>query len=690
MKQRLIYLCIILFINSYLIQSQTTYPVDKWVEYIEALAEDGEDEAKIETIYTDLSYRSEHPFELNQATQEQLETLPFLSDKQIQNLLSHRLKYGAMQTLYELKNVEGMDYGTIEYLLPFVYIGRIPVDKRPISVKNLLKKGKNELQIRYDRCFQQKSGYKTYPDTVLTRYPNRRYLGEPFYHALYYAYTFDDRIQAGMVAEKDAGEPFWNSRHKGYDFYSGHVLIKNFGLLKTLVVGDYKVSFGQGLAISHDFLPGAGASPTGIERRKNGFRRHYSTNETDFFRGGAATFQWRKWELSLFGSYRRLDGAVENRIFTSFKTDGLHRLERDWEKRRQIPVQTYGGALYYATSRLSLGMTLLSYSFRPNRWEPEEAPYRVYYFRGDRNGNASFSYQWKNRSFSFYGETALSFNGAVATLDALRLTPRSYLSFLLSYRYYDRRYHAFYGNAFGQTTSVQNEQGLYLGVELAPAPYWKLAGYADFFRFPWLKYGVDAPSTGQEYSLQARFAPSSRFSVSLRYKYKKKEENAAEATETALPLVFPFSQQRLRLRQEGYPVPSLKLATSAEGIRYRKTTGAASKGILLTQGAGWKPLSSPFQADLSVSWFCTDDYVSRLTAYEKQLLYAFNQPSFYGKGLRFALSCRWSWKDKLIFSAKAAHTCYLDRQQIGTAQELIDGRQKTDLSLLVRWKFTSR
>ena len=42
----------------------------------------------------------------------------------------------------------------------------------------------------------------------LLLYPNRKYRGEPFYHSLRYSYTFEDRLQAGFVAEKDAGEPF--------------------------------------------------------------------------------------------------------------------------------------------------------------------------------------------------------------------------------------------------------------------------------------------------------------------------------------------------------------------------------------------------------------------------------------------------------------------------------------------------
>ena len=116
---------------------------------------------------------------------------------------------------------------TISLLLPFVYIGEIVVDKYPITVKNLFKYGSNTLQIRYDQCFQQKKGYSSYPDSILEYYPNRKYLGEPFYHSVRYTYELDDRIFGSFVAEKDAGEPFWNKHHKGYDYYAVNIFLKN-------------------------------------------------------------------------------------------------------------------------------------------------------------------------------------------------------------------------------------------------------------------------------------------------------------------------------------------------------------------------------------------------------------------------------------------------------------------------------
>lgn len=687
MKRLWITLLVYLLINSYNLNSQNIYSVDKWMEYMEELASETEDEARIENLYTDLSYLAEHPFELNSVTENELKRLPFLSDQQITSLLTYRTKYGKLVTLYELKNMEGMDFDTISLLLPFVYIGDISVNKRPFSVKNLLKYGSNELQIRYDECFQQKKGYCSYPDSILQQYPNRKYLGEPFYHHLRYSYAFDDRLQLGIVAEKDAGEPFWNSYHKGYDFYSVHLFFKDMNKwLKSLAIGDYKVSFGQGLVISNDFTPGRSSIVAQAERRTNGFRRHFSTNENDYFRGMASTVALKQFYISLFYSYRKLDAGVDNNEVSSFKTDGLHRLERDWEKKHTVPMQTYGGNVRYEDSNFSVGITALSYSFGKYRIQPDPKPYNLFYFRGNDNINMSVDYMLKTKKVKFYGETAVSFNKAVATLNAFQLTPVSYLSLLVLHRYYDRRYQAFFGNAFGQNSSVQNEQGVYAGMQWTPFAHFKLSMYADVFRFPWLKYGVDAPSSGQEYMVRLDADPGKNFAWYLRYKYRKKEKNRTLENESTLN-ILPYSQQRFRL-QFLYGIRSVWiLKTSADYVYYGEWKGKRSLGWMISQGAGWKPSNFPFQSDIYMAYFHTDDYYSRINSYEKNILYAFNMPSFYGKGIRLSLSFRWNILDKLSLSGKLGHTYYADRNVIGTDQEEIEGHNKTDLYVLLRYKF---
>lgn len=104
------------------------------------------------------------------------------------------------------------------------------------------------------------------------------------------------------------------------------------------------------------------------ERRTNGFRRHFSTNENDYFRGVASTVSIKDLDISFFYSFRKLDAGVDNYEVSSFKTDGLHRLERDWNKKHTVPMQTYGGNVRYATSNLAIGITALSYSFGKYRY----------------------------------------------------------------------------------------------------------------------------------------------------------------------------------------------------------------------------------------------------------------------------------------------------------------------------------
>ena len=64
--------------------------------------------------------------------------------------------------------------------------------------------------------------------------------------------------------------------------------------------------------------------------------------------------------------------------------------------------------------------------------DPDPKPYNLFYFRGSNNFNIGVDYMLKSNRIKFYGETALSKNGAISTLNALQLTP-VYISFLVLY-----------------------------------------------------------------------------------------------------------------------------------------------------------------------------------------------------------------------------------------------------------------
>ncbi|MDR1722939.1 MAG: helix-hairpin-helix domain-containing protein [Tannerella sp.] len=676
-------LLICLLISCYNANSQDTTNVEKWMEYVDELMENSEeDDESLEILYNDLSNLSENPLNLNKATATELARIPFLSEVQIYKILDYRAKQQEFVSIYELKNIEFLDMKTIELILPFVYVGQIDHRQKP-TLKNLLKYGKNELIIRYDQCLNEKSGYKQFSDSILERYPNRKYVGEPFYNSVRYSFTFDETLQFGIVGEKDAGEAFMNKTHKGYDFYSAHLFVKDMGIIRNLAVGDYKISFGQGLVVSNDFTPSRSSILSQTERRNNGFRRHYSNNETNYFRGVASSVTIGNLDVNMFYSSRKRDGTVDGDAISSLKNDGLHRTKGDLDKKNDVAVQSLGGNLRYNSKNFIVGMTAMTTSFGDLKLEPSPQPYNLFYFRGNRNTNYSVDYSYRYDRLKFYGETAMSRNGSMATINGLYWSVSGGLNALILYRNYGRSYQSLYGSAFAQSSGVQNEEGLYLSFQWTPVAKLGVSGYADFFRFPWIKYDADAPSSGKEYMLQADFSQTRNTVLSARYRFRRRDKNVLVDKET---MISPTDQHRLRLQLTHKPSTLTTLRTTFEGNTQESIT-STSRGWMISQSAGRTDKNSKFQADIFAAYFHTDDYYSRIFSKEKNLAYAYNSQFFYGHGLRFSAVLRYNFTRFLYLSAKASWSHYFDRNTIGSDTEEIDGRNKSDISAMLRWKF---
>ena len=96
---------------------------------------------------------------------------------------------------------------------------------------------------------------------------------------------------------------------------------------------------------------------------------------------------------------------------------------------------------------------------------------------------------------NFFGEVGRSENGGIAHINGVMLGLDKTISASLLYRDYGKKYQSEYANAFGERSS-QNEKGVYLGLEFTPNHKFKIKGYADNYEFPWLRFGVDAPTKG--------------------------------------------------------------------------------------------------------------------------------------------------------------------------------------------------
>ena len=623
----------------------------------------------------ELSNRMQEPVNLNVATREQLEQFPFLSDIQIEHLLAYIYIHGQMETIYELQLVEELDRQTIQYLLPFVCIKAInnePAFRWKTMLKDAGRYGKNEVLTRLDIPFYKRKGYE------------HTYLGPSVYNSVKYTFRYRDQLYAGGVAEKDAGEPFAALHNSyGYDYYSFYLLLQNCGRLKSLAVGNYRLSFGQGLVMSTDYLMGKTIYASSFNNRSTGIKRHSSTDEYNYFRGVATTVALTKrLSVSAFYSHRNMDGVVTDGEITSVYKTGLHRSRKEADKKNLLTSQLTGGNVSYQQNHIRLGITGVYYVFnRP--YEPELTGYSKYNIHGNHFYNLGIDYAYRWRRFSFQGETAIGKQGW-ASFNRLQYSPVQDIQFMLIHRFYSYDYWGMYADSFGEGSTVQNEQGYYVGLETTPFSHWRFFVSFDLFSFPWKKYRINKPSRGTDGLIQATFTPRTNLSMYLKYRYKQKERDLTGSKGT---LTLPIFHHQLRYRLNYSLNDVFSSRTTLDYNHFHSQDRAATKGYQVTQMISSQLPWARLFADVQGSYFCTDDYDSRVYVSEKGLLYTFYTPSFQGRGFRCAVRLRYELNKHWLFITKFGETIYLNRNEIGSGNDLIYGNKKADIQMQLRIKF---
>lgn len=684
MKEMLFILCLfVAFSLSGKVDAQNV----NWREYVEQLAqEEGMSEAAVENIYQEMLQLEYSPLDLNRVTREQLEGIPLLSLDEAAAIAGFLEKNRPVYTVFELRNVPYLDLETVERILPFFYAGNNKSPETAALRPGILQNGQHEMQFRLDKTITPRAGYGDFSDSILSRYPNRKYGGEDFYTSLRYAFRYRDKVQMGITAEKDAGEPFFKKGYpRGYDYYGLHLIVRDIGILSTVALGDYRLSFGQGLILNNDFMVSKAWSSESIVRRTQQPKRHFSTAESGFFRGAAVVAGVSDFTITSFYSNKRIDANLSDEgMIATFKTDGLHRTPSEIEKKRNTREQVTGVNINYRNNRFQTGISGLYHTYS-RMYNPTLQDYNFYYLRDSSNLNASIDYSYQLPGFIIAGETAISKNGSVATLHTLQYKPSSDLSFSLLYRYYPISYNALYAQAFSEGSTVRNERGLFLSTQFTPFRRFTVNSYLDIVRYPWLKFGVDTPSKALDFYLLVTYVLSRQSSFDLRYKYKQKEKNMTWPDENSTS-VLPYATHKLRIRYAHTFKSGWESRTTADLAHYSEKNFPSENGSMLSQNIGYRG-KGPFAGDFYLAFFDAESYEVRLYSYEKNLLNSFYMPSFYGQGIRLAFSAKFAATRSLNLSMKAAHTRYLNRETIGTGTELIEGDSRTDLYFYLRWKF---
>ncbi len=612
---------------------------------IENIAEDADNEEIDYTILLDeLQYFQEHPLNLNFTDRDELSKLELLSDIQINFLLDHIDKNGKLMTIYELQAVQGFDLELISKILPYVKVDN-NFDNPNVSLKEIFKYGKFQLVSRYQQVLEQQLGYfaaSVFTDSIKEARPNNYYLGKQYRLYERFNFTYANKVNFGIVAEKDPGEEFFKGSQKnGFDFYSAHLFLKKFGKLKALAIGDFQAQFGQGLTFWSGLAFGKTADPTAIKKSARGLSAYNSVDENLFLRGGGATVAFKKFEFTAFASRKKIDANISlldtlnnnAEEFSSFQTSGLHRTKGEVADKDAVAENIFGGNISYVHRKFSVGITGVRTEFKSSL-KRNLGVYNQFEFNNNHNLNlgADYNYLWRN--FNLFGEVSRSENGGMAYLNGALINLDQRFSFSVLHRKYEKNYQATKSRGFGESFTNINEQGLFMGVSAKLFPKITLAGFFDRFSFPWLKYQVYAPSRGFDYLVQLNYTPSKTIDMYVRMRTKSKQKNTSEEVEY-IDYLVNTEKTNYRFHVSYSLSQEWKFANRVELIEYRKGDASTSNGYLIFQDIKYKPKGVKLSVIARYMLFQTESYDARVYAYENDVMYANSIPFFSGKGSRF-------------------------------------------------------
>ena len=660
-----------------------------WQEVYDEVMDSGEaDDAGAEALsdsYEMLEQLASDPLNLNEATRDDLEQLPFLSAQQVMDILEYLDRYGPMRSMGELRMIRSLDYQQVRLLPFFVFIDNdedTPHTSTPAPPASRLAPVKSTLSATLRVPFYQREGDRN------------GYLGYPLRHTLRYELAGGKRWRVGLVGAQDAGEPFFAAGNRwGYDVYTYYAQMRQLGPIDNIVVGKYRVSAGMGLVLGQSFQLGKLAMLQNSGRSVSALRVHASRSVADYLQGAAATVMLLKGSkrkadvaqlsLTAFASYRPLDATLtSDSTAQTIITNGYHRTPTEMAKKGNTHQTAAGAHLTFHCGAVRLGATTV-FTQLDRTLEPQtQTLYRRYFAHGRHFLNTGIDYAYTHHRIALSGETAVDAHGHWATANTASLRLSGRLTLMLHQHFYSYRYTTMHGHSFGQGGSrVQNESNAYLGITWNPLARWQIQAYADYAHHPWAQYQVSQPSDDIDLLLQTTWRLG-HWTLTARHQSRlRKKDNSEAAEDATLPALIRNDDHRQRLAvtwQQG----AWALKTQAD-MTHHVAKGTEGGWLVSQQGSySGKRLTLSAMA----AYFDTHSYQSRIYAYERQLQHEIAFPTYYGEGIRLALMARADITRRLRLAARIGYTNYFDRATIGTALQLIPHSHQTDLDLQLRWK----
>ena len=466
-------------------------------EYEDLLEVDGEvsDQSELLDRITELR---EHPIDLNTASAEELQRIPWLTPVQAQKIVEYREKVGDYHSVSQLLDVPNINEVLLDKMAPFVRIKAAPRFP-PLS-------GRFRWRVIHGGSDDEIEGSEfLFREKVYLRSEIR----------------ISDQVTIGMLTEKDADE---RSLH---DHVVSSVSIDRWYVFDRILVGNYRLDFGQGLVLGEYSGAFKGASfPSSLKKRERGLRSYTSTYEADPFFGLACAGSVIGLPVSIFISKADVDAAFnDDGTVSSIYESGLHRTEKERQKKKSLEERVWGVHVSSGLKNLgSVGATFYHSSYN-HAFDPKDVERKHYTFRGETNSVGGFHFDLYYRRLNLYGEIAKT-EGAGFGLLVGTVFDFNKIEVDALMRKYARNFYNLHNYAFAEKPDeTQNESGALLGVVYKPNGRIRMRAYFDRLKNPWRKYYEKMPPSRGEFWSQIDGQVSRSLSSTLRVRVKTTKVN---------------------------------------------------------------------------------------------------------------------------------------------------------------------
>lgn len=554
------------------------------------------------------------PLNVNTLSVEDLQSIPFISSYQCYQFINYRLAEGGnIQDLTELKHIEAWDEDFVEYIYPLLYVGK--QSKERDSWNRLISEGQSRFSL-----------FATQP--LGSSKQERDYIGSPESLRLKYRWQSRRRISLFVAANKDNYEPWHYGRHRGFESYHAHAMLKDFGKLKQLILGQYRVSWGQGLILGQGFR-----SKSAFDTGRNTLLNYGATNSTSGYRlsQGLLIGLELSRSLRLVGlvSSRKMSAKIdtEDELAYALREGGLHRTARDWDRRNRLTQRHLGLQLAYEQGRWGIAWQGLIYDWNGQRVHSAVGASNNEDLKDLKSfANTSLAYRYANSSgrSNLSGEIALARNGALAVSQQLQHQDAKWGTLHLCLRYISQDYWAYLGQADTHYTIPHNEVGIRWG--LIPRIAYrgvKLQLEGDWFRSISPR-GRGQIQEGFYLKVNTTYSLSYRWNLLTRLSYRSNKKSYDKVVGT---LALQYRQGHCETEFRG------------EYHRSRKQGANAQPAYLLSLRLRYK-FNESTSLWSSMIYHQTEDWLNRAYIYEPRLSEQYGATLLYGKGARLTAGLR--------------------------------------------------